>query len=243
MRRMYAFLVLAAVVAAGCIRLGFWQIARLHQRQAQNALVVARLEQPPVGLAALPRDSGQLRFRRVAVPGTYDFARELVYGARTHQGSPGINFLTPLRLAGSETLLVVNRGWVYAPDAATVDPARWREADTVTVHGYAEPFPAVPPQPHRGDERVLYRLDRREIERLMGAPVYPFYIVLTDSSAGKGADAIARVEPPPLDEGPHRSYAIQWFAFAAIALAGGAAVAYQRRNPSPRPAGGPPPRS
>jgi cytochrome oxidase assembly protein ShyY1 len=36
-----------------------------------------------------------------------------------------------------------------------------------------------------------------------------------------------RVEPPPLDEGPHRAYAIQWFAFALVGLAGSALV-FQR---------------
>jgi cytochrome oxidase assembly protein ShyY1 len=35
---------------------------------------------------------------------------------------------------------------------------------------------------------------------------------------------------PALDEGPHRSYAIQWFFFAAIALAGAMAVIWRERR-------------
>jgi surfeit locus 1 family protein len=39
-----------------------------------------------------------------------------------------------------------------------------------------------------------------------------------------------RLPPPALDEGPHLSYAIQWFSFAAIALIGGTAVALRSRT-------------
>jgi cytochrome oxidase assembly protein ShyY1 len=37
-----------------------------------------------------------------------------------------------------------------------------------------------------------------------------------------------RVELPPLDDGPHLSYAIQWFAFATIAVGG--AVLWLRKG-------------
>jgi surfeit locus 1 family protein len=33
-----------------------------------------------------------------------------------------------------------------------------------------------------------------------------------------------RLEPLPLDDGPHLSYAIQWFAFAAMAIVFGAVI-------------------
>jgi cytochrome oxidase assembly protein ShyY1 len=35
---------------------------------------------------------------------------------------------------------------------------------------------------------------------------------------------------PALDEGPHRGYAIQWFAFAVIALVGAGAVVVRERR-------------
>jgi cytochrome oxidase assembly protein ShyY1 len=40
---------------------------------------------------------------------------------------------------------------------------------------------------------------------------------------------------PVLDDGPHRSYAFQWFCFAAIALGG--AIAVVRRERESRNAG------
>ncbi len=42
-------------------------------------------------------------------------------------------------------------------------------------------------------------------------------------------DRPVRVPPPALDEGPHKSYAIQWFSFATIALVGGVVFARAQR--------------
>ncbi|MBI2536758.1 MAG: SURF1 family protein, partial [Gemmatimonadetes bacterium] len=40
-------LIVGALAAAVCVRLGFWQVTRLHQRQALRATVETRLQQPP----------------------------------------------------------------------------------------------------------------------------------------------------------------------------------------------------
>jgi surfeit locus 1 family protein len=62
-------------------------------------------------------------------------------------------------------------------------------------------------------------------------PVSPLYLVATDADTTKPVvERVVRLPPPALDEGPHLSYAIQWFAFAAIALIGGTAVAVRGRT-------------
>jgi cytochrome oxidase assembly protein ShyY1 len=38
-----------------------------------------------------------------------------------------------------------------------------------------------------------------------------------------------RLDVPPLDEGPHMSYAFQWFAFATIAVGGTSAFLAKSR--------------
>ena len=40
---------------------------------------------------------------------------------------------------------------------------------------------------------------------------------------------IRRLSPPVLDDGPHLSYAIQWFSFATIILVGSGALMFKRR--------------
>ena len=229
-RRNLVFLVLSILVAAGCVRLWFWQLSRHRERVGRNALVEARLREQPVDVARLPRDTAALRFRRATATGEPLYDREIVLAARVHRGSPGVHILTPLRIAGTDSLLLVNRGWAYSPDGATVDLAKWREWEgPVSLSGFVEPIPEVPSAVVTGRERTLRRLHRTDVERLAGGPVLSYYLVTTDRSARTGTDALARVEPPALDEGSHFSYAMQWFSFAAIALVGGALVT--RRTP------------
>ncbi|HEY2376959.1 MAG TPA: SURF1 family protein [Gemmatimonadaceae bacterium] len=232
-RRLLLFLLLALVVGAACIRLGFWQLSRLAQRRARNSVVSARLAEPMVPLTSLHADSASV-LRRAMVSGTPDFDHEIVLAARSYEGSPGVYLFTPLRVAGSDTVTLVNRGWIYAPDGASVDLTRWREAGTRYV-GYAELLPRgasnAPDGVLRRDARVARELNLVTVNSLLPYPVSPLYLVATAQDTTKPvAERVARLPAPALDEGPHLSYALQWFAFAAIALIGGAAVAVRGRT-------------
>jgi len=232
-RRLVLFLLLAVVLAAAFIRLGFWQLSRLAQRRARNAVVAARLSQPMVPLTSLEADSASM-LRKAVVTGTPDFDHEVLLAARTYQGSPGVYLLTPVHVAGRDTAILVNRGWIYAPDGVSVDVGRWREA-TTTFTGYAELLPpGIASKPEgvlRRDARVARQLDLATVQSLVSYPVSPLYLVATapDTTRPQG-ERVARLPPPALDEGPHLSYAIQWFSFAAIALIGGTAVALRHRT-------------
>src|SRR5215207_6750560 len=135
-RRSIIFCALAVVAAAVCVRLGLWQLTRLREKVRRNEIIAAQQRSAPVEFASLPRDTAAARYRRTALTARFDYEHELVLSNRTHQGSPGADLVTPLRLAGSDTAVLVNRGWVYSPNGASVDLARWREQDSATVVGY-----------------------------------------------------------------------------------------------------------
>lgn len=232
-RRIIAFVLLAIVFAALFVRLGFWQLSRLSQRRARNALVMARLAEPLVDLTSLPPDSASV-LRRARVAGTPDYDHEVILAARSYEGSPGVYLFTPLRIAGRDTAVLVNRGWIYAPDGVTVDTRRWREPDTSFV-GYADLLPrggsSSSKDVLRREQRIARQLDDVSIASLIPYPVSRLYLVATEQDTLiPVAQRVARLTPPPLDEGPHLSYAIQWFAFAAIALIGAGAVAIRRER-------------
>jgi surfeit locus 1 family protein len=221
-RRDVVLIFIAVVFTVACVSLGIWQLRRLGERRAQNAEVIHRLAEPPATIAQLPRDSAALHYRRVIVDGAYDYAHEVRIVGRTRNGSPGVNIITPVRVANSDTALLVNRGWVYSPDAARVDLARWREGDSVRGVGYARPIgkSPLPGSPALRDQPGAFRwLDTAALRTSIPYPVYPFSVVLEGDTAPKGP-VPPRVPPPPLDEGPHMSYAIQWFSFAIIAIVG-----------------------
>ena len=246
-RRLLVFLTLAVAAAAICARLGIWQLSRLAERRARNAAVARRFTAAPAAYAALPADSAARHYRRVVVRGRPDYAREFVLANRTRDGSPGVHIVTPVRVApgaggpGGDTLLLVNRGWVYAPDGTTANLARWREGDTLAVTGYVELPSRRDGSARLGSGARAYRayrfLDPAVAAADAGAPVSRDYVV---AEPGPGEDPEhppldrpVRVPPPALDEGPHQSYAIQWFCFAAIALGGAAAFARAERRRTP----------
>lgn len=223
------FLTLAIPLACAALfaRLGVWQLSRLAERQAFNRTLAGRLAAPPVDGANLPADTAVGHYRLVSARGVLLYDREVAYAGRSRQGSPGVNLLSPLKLVGRDTVVMVNRGWAYSPDASTVDFARWRERDTVSVVGYAETFAAVGA---RGETRAasgmrqVRALNRAAVERAVGLPLARYLIVQTSDSALRADSVPVRLGAPALDEGPHRSYAIQWFGFATIAVVGGVAL-------------------
>ena len=63
-------------------------------------------------------------------------------------------------------------------------------------------------------------LDRTALEKRFNYPLKPYYVVLTAPLGDTTQNTPPRLTVPPMDEGPHRSYAIQWFSFAAISIIG-----------------------
>lgn len=199
--------VFALAVAALFVRLGFWQLARLHERKAQNAIIAGRRALPPVELPMHRLAPDALRDRRALARGVYDYAHERVWTGRTFEGAPGVALLTPLRLSDGSAVFV-DRGWVSSPDASHVDQARYREGDSVEVQGLVLPVPR-----DRGD------VDPARLRDSLPYPLLPVVVQLSDTAAPHPA-GLRRWRPPALDDGPHMSYAIQWFSFALIVVIG-----------------------
>src|SRR4051794_12317756 len=160
----HALIVLLVVVM---VNLGFWQLRRLHEKQAANRAVKANTALPESSIDSLLQpgndfDAGSLdAFRRVTATGTYDLANEAIVRARTLNGQPGVWVLTPLRLSDGSAL-VVNRGFlptagtphavppVAEPPGGALPPPGPRPA---TPHGGAVRRPR-PPSPRRRSRRA-----------------------------------------------------------------------------------------
>jgi len=215
------FVILGSIFALVCLRLGFWQLARLSERKALNRELSARATTAPVPLNQLPADTAAAHFRRVTVTGEYDFAHEIYVTNRTRNGSPGVQVITPLRISGTDTAVLVTRGWVYAADGMTIERKRWLEPDTVSGQAFVVYFihqDGVAKLP--GRDRSYRWLDDRSLSQDFPYPIAAYHLILISGGAKAGPDVPPRLDVPPLDEGPHQSYAIQWFSFATISIIG-----------------------
>jgi surfeit locus 1 family protein len=218
-----AFVALAVLSAAVFVRLGFWQLDRHAQRKSFNADRAARLALGPAPFDSVRRlREGWLR--QATLEGQPDSAREFLITGRSRHGSPGVYIMTPLRMSGNDTAVLVNRGWVYAPDAATADLNRWRESRT-SFSGHTDTLPTPPTAPQLKG-RGLRSLSMAGVDSLLPYPFHSLYLVAHDSVP----DSPARLSQPVLDAGSHLSYAIQWFCFAAIAIGGAVIVWHKARR-------------
>jgi len=220
-RRDVIGLVLALGAVAVCVRLGVWQLARLHQRRAANALVRAARERPPVELSGRAA-ADSLWNRRVRARGVYDFDHERLWRPRMLADEPGVDLVTPLRLADGSGVLV-DRGWAPSPDGYHIAEPLYREPDTADVTGLALAAPRG-----RGD------VDPATLKDSMPYPLLPFVIQLLPSPTAPDrplAPGLYRWPAPELGDGPHLSYAIQWFSFAVIIAFGSVALLRKRGAP------------
>jgi surfeit locus 1 family protein len=233
-RRQLAAALVGLIAAAGFSRLGVWQLHRLQQRRLENSLKIARLSAPPNRTLAII--AGTRKWRRITLTGTFDFEHQIVLVGGARSGAPGVYIITPFTLdSGGRYPVLVNRGYVYAPDAMTVDLAKLDETPHSTLNGYMEEFVVGGKGPARtaSSPNGWRRMDARELPGAFPFEIAPFYIVAqADSAAVPAPGAPVRLPLPSLDEGPHLGYAIQWFAFALIALGGAGIMIFRDRRPA-----------
>jgi surfeit locus 1 family protein len=238
-----AFLLLAVLTAAICVRLGFWQLSRLHEKQALNARLRSALAAPPGDLAAadaaLARGADSLRFGRYRVAGTFDETRQFLLMGRVKDGEPGVEVVTPLAPAGGGMAVLVDRGWIPSFDAATAKPEQFPAPGPQSITALAEPLlagraagRAAPWRRIEIDSLAVWsvvHLDADSVAARLPYPVRP-YVLRALPEAAQPPGGPARSAPKFFDETVHMSYAGQWFAFAAIALIGSFLLA--RRKPA-----------
>jgi len=219
------------------VRLGFWQLNRRAERLQRNATFAARTAEPPLRIAGTVDDPAAVEYRQVIVEGTFDYEHEIVLLGRTRGGDPGVHLLTPLRLAGGEQAVLVDRGWIPYEERDPAARAAYRGPEGATIRGRlllgrtrtSRFLPAAAPQ--KGGPRVdaWSAVDLARMEAQMPYSLLPFYVEQLPEPGDP--DLPWRGEEIVLDEGPHLSYAIQWFAFSIILLAGYMAVVL--RSPAP----------
>ena len=210
-----AFLLLAS---AGFARLGLWQLSRLKERRVANVAILAARRAPPVPITPGSTHTDTLREHRVTAMGRYDHAREIIVRGQALEGTPGVRIVTPLLLADGGPAVLVDRGFLPSPDAVSVNLAGSAEPGPRTVRGIALPVGTAPGEPVEHAGRTTWRrLELEALRRRLPYPVLPVYILQSPDSLLP--EFPRRLEPPPMDEGPHLSYAIQWFFFALLAVA------------------------
>ena len=218
-----AVLLLGAGLLAGFMALGIWQVERLAWKRELIARVDARVSAPAMPwekAAALP--PAEAEYRHVSLTGHFDHDRETLVKAVTELGG-GFWVLTPLTTPEGEVVLI-NRGFVPAERRDPASRPEGQVGGEVSLQGLmrlTEPGGAF----LRRNDPAADRWYSRDIAAIATArglgPVAPVFM-----------DADATAQPGGLPVGgltvirfrnTHLSYALTWFALAAM-VAGGMVI-------------------
>jgi surfeit locus 1 family protein len=214
----FHLLVVVGIVAL--INLGFWQLRRLDQRRDFNTRVETRSDLPPEPLddvlASGPPD--EIEWRLVTVAGRYLADEQFVVVNRSQGGRAGDNMITPLDLGDGRTL-IVNRGFV--PLDVEPPPPPDGDVDIIgRIRQTQERRTGQLSDPSDGDLTEVQRLDIPRLAPQLPGEVIPVYVDLVTSEPPEAGGLPEPVPQPPLDEGPHLSYAVQWFIFSVCVAVG-----------------------
>lgn len=211
------------------VSLGNWQTRRAEEKLALGRELDNAASHAVLALPSAPVDARDYEFRRVSVRGEYSAKHTILLDNRVLHGSVGYQVLTPLRIAGGELYVLVNRGWVAAGLRRDVLPQISTPAGIVSVEGIA-----TVPSSH------IFELDAKTVEgsvwqnlvlgryaKWSGFRLQP--VVLQQTSVA--ADGLARDWGRP-DTGVnmHRGYAFQWYALSIAILITYVSLSFKRQT-------------
>ncbi len=170
-----------------------------------------------------PMDAtADVQWREVSATGRYDESQQVLVRNRTYNGIPGYFVLTPLQVPGGD-VVIVNRGFVPLETSGTKPKVPAAPSGVVAVNGRVRSTQKRglfgPRDPVEGTLTEVARADLARLQQQMPYHLLPVYIELETSDPSE-ARGITPVPLPELDDGPHLSYAIQWFLFSALAVVG-----------------------
>lgn len=216
------FLVLLAALAGVALaaRLGLWQLSRAAEKEAQQAALESRGQEPPLASASLahsPDEAAAQQHRRITLQGRWIGARTVFLDNRAMDGRAGFIVVTPLALADGDAVLV-QRGWAPrdAAERTRVPPVASPEG-VVTVEGRVQAPPSrLYELGAEGQGAIRQNLDLDAFARETGLRLRPLSVQQADGAAAD-ADGLLRHWPAPaFDVHKHYGYAFQWFALAAL---------------------------
>jgi surfeit locus 1 family protein len=211
-------LTLAALVLF--INLGRWQWHRAEQkRAAEDQFALGEQSVAELGTRAT---SALPRYAQLRLQGSYDGEHQFLLDNMSHHGQPGYQVLTPLRLRAGGTI-IVNRGWVplgasrsQLPDVhldftATQTPTG--RLDDLPVAGIA--LGHVAPPPGAQWPKLTSFPTMADLSAALGQPLHGRQLLLNPEQP---FGYVRDWQPSALGSTRHLAYAIQWWAFGALAL-------------------------
>lgn len=201
-----------------CVIASDWQYTRGVNRAERNDVIEERISRQPTTLDSIDPTLENNEWQSVSATGRFDPTKQILLRNRYSEGKFGFELLT-LFTSTSEKVFWVNRGWVEAGANAVTAPetspvptdeigltGRFRLDSSLTGSSFFYLSP-------KGQDLVPVSNPQNDVN------AEKFYIDLVSSSNSSLIPA-SPVELPPLSDGPHKAYALQWLIFGGLVIYG-----------------------
>ncbi len=212
-------IILYLLMLALLISMGNWQLDRAEQKRhiLQQRQKASQL--PPVEINEMQYPAlSALEYRQVKVRGRWDFAHQFLIDNQMHQGEVGYYVMTPLRIAGKNRAVLVNRGWVAMNKDRKVLPDIALSSVDVEVTGRVNHFPRVAYQLEGADRptsswpAVVQVINPVVLSEILGYPVLDFQIEMDPAETDGFVREWKIIQKMPAEK--HVAYAMQWYGLA-----------------------------
>lgn len=219
--------VAALAAIALTVSLGNWQSRRAEEKLAFGRELDDAAQRAVLALPPQPVAAHDYEFHGISARGEYSARHTILLDNKVMRGNAGYQVLTPLRIAGGDTYVLVNRGWVAAGPRRDVLPQVRTPAGTETVKGIA-----IVPSSHilelgeKTEEGIVWQnLVLARYAKWSGLKLQPVVLQQTSDTA----DGLVRIwDRPDTGVDKHRGYAFQWYALAATILISYVAFSFKR---------------
>jgi cytochrome oxidase assembly protein ShyY1 len=236
--RWFGWLAMVLVIAAGCVGLGRWQLDRREAVVQNIQRIEANYDAAPERY--VPGENGfdtyedSREWSPVTFTGSYDVENQVIVRNRPLNGQPGYEVLTPLRLQDG-TAVVIDRGWLPIGNAEAGRPDEIPAPPAGQVEVTARIKPGEPAVTRGAPEGQVASIDLPALADRLDYPLQDAAYGLLALERPAAAQTPVAAPKPSIDEGPHLSYSLQWFAFGVLAFVGlGYAAREQRRSDAER---------
>lgn len=215
------------VLVLAFILLGRWQWQRREERLKRNAVISANYDRQPVPYADLADApfNDHTQWTPFVAEGQYDADNTVLIRNRILNKKRGFRVLVPFKTTSG--VVMIDRGWIPSADSAD-RPEFVPPPPPTTVRIVARIRPAEPLDGRNAPEGQAISITPIEwVTSIDSLRTDGFASLATEN--GSEPTTVELMPRPETSEGPHLSYALQWFAFAIMAVVG-FGVVFRRRH-------------
>jgi surfeit locus 1 family protein len=176
-----------AITFCGFIVLGFWQIDRADQKNVLNSNYTDRQQEAIIVLDKnnVIDEKSSLLWRKVEFEGSFINKQNIILDNQIFNQIAGFNIITPFKIKGSDSLVLVNRGWHPNLKNREMLPIINEISGERILQGHIASFPVSGIKLGKNNIETLnsqifrfQRLDAAELNYFFSAKIMPYMIYL-----------------------------------------------------------------